>query len=204
MPRPSNTAQRRQQIVSAFLSVVAERGYDGASINAIAEAAGLAPGLIHYYFASKRAILLAAIGELTELIERRFNDLTTDAKTPAARLRAFIDARLAKGKKADAAARAAVGAWVMIGAEAVREPEVKAVYEQAMAAQQALLEGLLRDYAGKALTTGELRQLTAVLLATMEGVFQLSVSADRIMPKDYAAATVMRVIERYVEGGRAD
>lgn len=204
MARPSNTAQRRQQIVSAFLSVVAERGYDGASINAIAEAAGLAPGLIHYYFESKRAILLEAIRELTELIERRFNDLAADANTPAARLRAFVDARLAKGKKADEAARAAVGAWVMIGAEAVREPEVKAVYEEAMAAQQTLLEELLRDYAGKALTTGELRQLTAVLLATMEGAFQLSVSADRIMPKDYAAATVMRVIERYVEGGRTD
>jgi TetR/AcrR family transcriptional regulator, transcriptional repressor of bet genes len=195
MARPSNSAERRQQIVSGLLTVVAERGYDGASINSIAHAAGLAPGLIHYYFTNKQEILLEAIRDLDELFERRFAALVVSAKTPAARLRAFVDARLAKGEKIESGA---VGAWVMIGAEAVRQPEVRVAYQAALARQLALLESLLRDYAGTSISGGELRQLTAVVLAAMEGAFQLSVSADGIMPRDYAAKTVMRLIERYL------
>jgi TetR/AcrR family transcriptional repressor of bet genes len=195
MARPSNTAERRKQIAQALLTVMAKRGYDGATIGAIAEAAGLAPGLIHYHFKNKQEILLDAIRQLTELLEQRFCDLVKDAITPEQRLRAFVDARLAKGKGADSAA---VAAWVIIGAEAVREADVKAVYQVAMSTQRALLERLLRDYSGKRLASGELRRLTAVLLATMEGIFQLSVSAEKIMPRNYAAETVMGLIERYV------
>lgn len=194
MARPSNTLERRRQIVSALLKVMAERGYDGASITAIAEAAELAPGLIHYHFKSKQEILLEAIQQLVALIRTRFEDFASDARTPEARLRAYIDARLAKAKEDESSA---VAAWVIIGAEAVRQAEVKAAYQEAMAAQQSLLEGLLRDYAGESLVPDELRHLTAVLLATMEGVFQLSVSAAGVMPQDYAAKTVMRIIERY-------
>lgn len=194
MARPSNTLQRRRQIVSALLKVMAERGYDGASITAIAEAAELAPGLIHYHFKSKQEILLEAIHQLVALIQTRFEDFASAARTPEARLRAYIDARLAKAKEDESSA---VAAWVIIGAEAVRQAEVKAAYQEAMAAQQSLLEGLLRDYAGESLVPDELRHLTAVLLATMEGVFQLSVSAAGVMPQDYAAKTVMRIIERY-------
>lgn len=195
MARPSNTHERRQQIASGLLKVMAERGYDGASINAIAEAARLAPGLIHYHFGNKQEILLETIHQLAELFLRRFEELSTDAKTPEARVQAFVDARLAKGKGAETSA---VAAWVMIGAEAVRQPEVKAAYEEAMAAQQSLLEGLLRDYAGDLVTQEELKHFAAALLATMEGAFQLSVSAERVMPQGYAAKTVMRMIERYV------
>ena len=41
MPRPSNTDQRRAQIIQALLEVMSERGYDGASMQDIEEATGL-------------------------------------------------------------------------------------------------------------------------------------------------------------------
>ena len=47
MARPSNTEERRQQIVQGLLRVMAERGYERASIAEIARAAGLTPGLVH-------------------------------------------------------------------------------------------------------------------------------------------------------------
>lgn len=195
MGRPSNKDQRRHQIAAALLAVMAERGYEGASINITAERAGLAPGLIHYYFKNKHEILLYAIRELIAVVKQRYDEIAATSKTPDARLRAFVHARLAKGPGADSAA---VASWVMIAAEAIRQPEVKAVYEEAMATQQVQLKCLLSDYAGDRLKTNELRELTAVLLATIEGIFHLSVSADGIMPKDYAAKTVMKVIERYI------
>src|SRR4051794_34146124 len=121
MPRPSNTQLRRRQIVEALLSVMADRGYDGASVQAIAHRAGLRPGLIHYHFTNKQEILLEALRELTRVAERRFDALARRARTPRERLRAFIDSRLATGK---GASPAAVAGWVVVGAEAVRQPEV--------------------------------------------------------------------------------
>ena len=192
MPRPSNTQLRRRQIVEALLSVMAERGYDGASIQAIAQRAGLAPGLIHYHFASKQEILLEAVRELTLVAERRFEALASRAKTPRERLRAFIDSRLAMGK---GASPQAVAGWVIVGAEAVRLPEVKAAHEEAIQAQLALLEALLRAHAGDALPERKARHLAAIVLAAIEGAFQLSVSARNVMPTGYAAKELMELVE---------
>jgi TetR/AcrR family transcriptional repressor of bet genes len=197
MARPSNTQERRQQIVDALLSVMAVRGYGGASIQAIAQRAGLAPGLIHYHFASKQEILLEAVRQLTNLVEQRFQALAGRASTPRDRLRAFLDARLARGS---GASPSAVAAWVIVGAEAVRQPEVKAAYQAAMKAQQALLEPLLRDLAGDALSAGEARHLCGIVLAAVEGAFQLSVSAQDVMPRDYAARALMDLVESRLLG----
>lgn len=53
MPRPSNTAERQEQIVLGLLEVMAERGYEKASVASIARAAELSPGLVHYHFQTK-------------------------------------------------------------------------------------------------------------------------------------------------------
>lgn len=171
---------------------MAERGYDGASIQAIARRAGLAPGLVHYHFTSKQEILLEAVRELTRVAERRFEALARRAKTPRDRLRAFIDSRLATGKGASAPA---VAGWVVVGAEAVRQPEVKAAHEDAIRAQLAVLERLLRAHAGDALPEVEARHLAAIVLAAIEGAFQLSVSARNVMPTGYAATALMELVD---------
>lgn len=200
MPRPSNTKERRQQIVDALLAVMAERGYEGASVQAVARQAGLAPGLIHYHFESKQQILLEAVRQLRELFERRFEARAATAASPRERLQAFIDARLARG---EGSSRTAVAAWVVIGAEAVRQPEVKAAFQEVMRAQRALLERLLRDRAGAALTARDAEHLCAVVLAAIEGAFQLSVSAGEIMPRGYAARTLMALVDDHLAAATA-
>ena len=53
MGRPSNGSERRAQIVDAFARVLAEHGYAGATIAAVATEAGMAPGLVHHHFRNK-------------------------------------------------------------------------------------------------------------------------------------------------------
>jgi TetR/AcrR family transcriptional regulator, transcriptional repressor of bet genes len=195
MGRPSNATVRRSQISTALLRVMATDGYGGATVASVAAEAGLAPGLIHYHFASKQEILLAAIGQLSGYLRQRYAERATTAATPAARLRAFVDARLAKGEGADAEA---VAAWVVIAAEAVRQPEVKAAFQAAVREQRTVLTQLLRDYANSQVTPTELEHLAAIVLAAMEGAFQLSISAGRVMPQNYAAPVLMALIERFV------
>ncbi len=56
--------QRAQQIVDAAARVMSRKGYGGTTMKDIAAEAGIAPGLIHYYFDSKEDLLLAVTGSL--------------------------------------------------------------------------------------------------------------------------------------------
>lgn len=198
MPRPSNTETRRAQIVQALLKVMAAKGYEKASIQAIAEVAGLTPGLIHYHFKTKQEILVALIGSINDLVRTRYEAFLEDAKTAKARLFAFIDARLAGGK---GAAPAAVAAWVVIGAEAVRQPQVKREYQQSIDAQLKLLVRLIKAAQKESGTAGsgkQVKQFAAMILAAIEGAFQLSAAASDVMPRGYAAKTVKKTIENFL------
>lgn len=58
---PQADRSAREKIVAAAFTVLAERGSHDSSIKEIARAAGVAPGLVHYYFASKGELLLEVV-----------------------------------------------------------------------------------------------------------------------------------------------
>ncbi|BEL02120.1 TetR family transcriptional regulator [Actinoplanes sichuanensis] len=58
--RPGNP-DTREAILSAARSAFAEKGYDGASIRAIATGAGVDPALVHHYFGTKDKLFLATM-----------------------------------------------------------------------------------------------------------------------------------------------
>jgi len=185
MPRSSNTEARRAEIVAALLSVIGKVGYEKATTQAIARQAGLAPGLIHYHFESKQAILVALVEALAEAARSRFETVLGEARRPHERLRAYLRARLGLGV---GAAPEVVAAWVMIGAEAVRQPEVRAVYRTMVAEELGLLTTLLAEaLAEQGRETDAAPTLAAGLLAMIEGAFQLSSAAAEAMPRGYAA-----------------
>jgi len=51
----------REAILAAARDTFAERGFDGASIRAIATSAGVDPALVHHYFGTKDQLFLAAM-----------------------------------------------------------------------------------------------------------------------------------------------
>lgn len=59
----------RRRLVRAARDLVPERGWTAVSTRAVAERAGVAPGLVHYHFASLQALLAeAAVGALRDLV----------------------------------------------------------------------------------------------------------------------------------------
>jgi TetR/AcrR family transcriptional regulator, transcriptional repressor of bet genes len=196
MPRKPNTEVRRQQIVDGLLRTIAGQGYTGATIQAIASASGLAPGLVHYHFRDKREILVTLVEQLTAYASQRFQARATTSAGAEGRLRAYIDARLAYGSDANPDA---VAAWVMIGAEAVRDPDVREVYQRAVRQEMSLIRKLLRAYlveSGRRVR--KLDALAAALLAFVEGVFVLASNARAIVPTGFAADMAAEWIKRYV------
>lgn len=197
MARKPNTAQRREQIVHGLLDAIGEHGYDKATIQAIAQKAGLAPGLIHYHFKNKEEILLELVKSLAAVAQRRYAGLAASAAGATGRLKAYVDARLALG---DGAEPQAVAAWVVIGAEAIRQPQVRAAYQDAIAAELTLLETLLGGYLDE---RGKSRacagRLAAALIAFMEGAFQLASAAGDTMPRGYAADMALQLVQRFAD-----
>lgn len=193
MARTSNTEARRAEIAGAMLAVIARHGYEKATIQAIAAHAGLAPGLIHYHFKNKQEILVSLVGTMAQAAHARYLAVLGDQVEPLPRLRAYLHARLGLG---EGAAPDIVAAWVMIGAEAVRQPEVRTVYRQMIADELALLTTLLTDCLrergrdARVATT-----LAAGLAAMIEGAYQLSSAAAEAMPRGYAATAATTYAE---------
>jgi TetR/AcrR family transcriptional repressor of bet genes len=189
MGRRTNTDSRRAEIAAAMLSVIASQGYEKATIQAIARQAGLAPGLIHYHFENKQAILVASIETMADAARARYDAILGADTGPRERLLAYLHARLGLGS---GAAPEAVAAWVMIGAEAVRQEEVRVVYTRVVAEELAfattLLADCLRAQGREPRAAGE---IAAGLLALATGAFQLASAAGAAMPKGYAAAAAI-------------
>lgn len=60
--RRKGSPDTREAILDAARAAFAERGFDGASIRAIATSAGVDPALVHHYFETKDKLFLATVG----------------------------------------------------------------------------------------------------------------------------------------------
>jgi TetR/AcrR family transcriptional repressor of bet genes len=200
MARPSNTKARREQIALALERVMARRGFELASIKAVAAEAGLTPGLVHYHFPHKQAILLELIRLLSARLAARLETRLAQAPAPGARLEAFLETVLARGPDADASAAAC---WVAVAAAALREPEVAEAYAAFVESQLELLSELVRGALrahGK--STRQARPLAVGLFATVQGYFALGAAASHLVPVSSAASTA-RALAAGVTGGAA-
>jgi len=87
--------RRRAQIVRATIRCLARAGYSGLTMKTVAREAGVSQGILHYYFADKRAILVAALDAVTADLDRRVAAAQArGARDARARLRALVTACL--------------------------------------------------------------------------------------------------------------
>jgi AcrR family transcriptional regulator len=59
----------RDKILQAAFTVLSRQGYENSSIKEIAEQAGVAQGLVHYYFKSKQLLILAVLAYVCQKME---------------------------------------------------------------------------------------------------------------------------------------
>src|SRR4051812_42865199 len=96
MPKPSH----REKFLEAGFEVVLERGYCGASVRDIVQAAGAPQGSFTNHFKSKEAFCLELLNRYYGLIEEgNRRTLRNDAAKPLARLEEWLDSVIAFLKK---------------------------------------------------------------------------------------------------------
>lgn len=194
MGRPSNTEERRVQIVDALGAVMARDGYERATVAAIAKRAGLASGLVHYHFRDKDEILVALVERIVAGLEGRVAARLARAGEGArARLHALVDAHVGLGDDADPNA---VAMWAAVAAEAMRNPEVRALYKEAMASTLTRIERLLRAAMREVeRPTRDAKPIAAAILSAIEGAYLVHVSAPGVLPRGYAAPALHALVD---------
>ncbi|MEZ5419282.1 MAG: helix-turn-helix domain-containing protein [Vicinamibacterales bacterium] len=98
-PAPSRddvlTAYRRDGLLTAARRVFGARGFEEATVDAIAAEAGVAKGTVYLYFPSKTAIYEAAFDQGIDALVERTGARMREAATPREAIRAFIEVRAA-------------------------------------------------------------------------------------------------------------
>jgi AcrR family transcriptional regulator len=120
---PPAPDSRQEDILDAVRNAFVEKGFDGASMQDLARAAGMSVGNFYRYFQSKDAIIEAiAMRELAD-VEREFS-IIIGSDDPMAALRRVVSEHIHGTCSSDG------GLWAEITAAARRKPAIGAVLEQ--------------------------------------------------------------------------
>src|SRR5713101_5596081 len=85
---------RVREILDAACRVVAQHGFQGATIDRVAEEASIAKGTVYLYFHNKDELLKAAVEQGIETFTNQIRAEVTEVKAPLEKLRRFVEASL--------------------------------------------------------------------------------------------------------------
>jgi AcrR family transcriptional regulator len=87
----SDTDPKTQKILTAVRTILAQNGYMGTTISAVAKEAGVSRGLLHYYFKNKDEMLARVIKENMEASIVMITSLFEQFNTPEGYAKAITD-----------------------------------------------------------------------------------------------------------------
>lgn len=197
MGRPTNTEERRAEIVLALSRVMAREGYERATIALIAKEAGLGAGLVHYHFESKAEILQSLVEGLSAGAEARIEARIATRSDAMEKLDALLDALLARGDGEDVDA---VACWSLIGAEAVKDANVRKLYGRFVTRLADRIATLFEAACHEAGRSAEGKKAVAcALVAMIEGYFALAAAVPDTIPVGSAAKMARRAARGLID-----
>ncbi|WP_026365625.1 TetR/AcrR family transcriptional regulator [Promicromonospora sukumoe] len=178
-----------ERISTAVWDVVATRGIEGASVRAVAEAAGCTTGLIMHHFGSRAAMLVHARRLLFGRTTERANRAEAEAGDPVDRLRGVLAGSLTL----DRARRDEARVWTGFAAASIADPELATVHVDGnrdwVGRIGRLLSGIAPDAGADQLRSGAIR-----LVALTDGLAALSL----LDPDTYDAAAQAEALDRAI------
>ena len=177
-------ATRRDALILAALDLVGEAGPEAATVRAIADRAGVTPGLIRHYFSSKDELIRAAYRRLMEWLTQDSSVALLQAdKGPKAQLVAFVQASL----RPPVVDPARLGLWAGFLNALRRDPEMRVIHDQGYRAYRDLLEALIAALPRDA-TAAQCRRDAIACNAVIDGLWlEGSALPDGFAPGELAS-----------------
>ena len=184
----------RDKLIDAAFRVVARDGLEAASVKTIAAEAGVAPGLMHYHFASKNAVIEAALERSVAAFQARGEERRAQLP-PGDQLAAFIaDTRAAiEGERDFYKVRLALAARALV------TPATAALLARQTAVAVAETAAVLAAAQGVAVTARH-REIGRLLKAIFDGVM-LAAIIDADFPVARAADLLEAAIATWLRTG---
>lgn len=93
--RPARTQSERRNatrdaLIEATIRVLVAEGYAGTTVRTISAAGAVSPGALQHHFASKEALMMAALGRIFEEVAERLEALGGDSADPAGLARRIV------------------------------------------------------------------------------------------------------------------
>jgi AcrR family transcriptional regulator len=168
---PSDRANKRDQLIASAAQVFAQRGYNQATMDQIAQAAGTAKGTLYLYFEDKESLFYATFEWLTEQTIAHSADAQRADLPTAERLQALAEGTANMLAENREWFPLTLDVWSAAGSNQSKERFATALREM-YTQYRALIAGIVRD--GQA--RGELRAdldaeaLGAVLIGALDGL----------------------------------
>ena len=121
--RPKATKDRHREILDAAARVITERGLAETRISDVAEAAGVSPGLILYYFESKDRLLSEALTYANDQFFLRMSRETRRIPSAKEQLRHLIDLSV-PGYQPEYGKLDEWALWIEVWVRALRDPQM--------------------------------------------------------------------------------
>jgi len=137
--------QRRAALVAATIECLKRYGHEGLSIRTISAQAGVSVGLINHHFPNKDELVAAAFSHFNRELVDTLRSAAARAGTPAARLRAFLEASFSPPNlDADV-----LTVWVVFWGMYRHSRPIQRVQRETYTDYLRLVRGLLADLLGK-------------------------------------------------------
>jgi TetR/AcrR family transcriptional regulator, transcriptional repressor for nem operon len=187
VPRPANP-RVRAALLEAGARLIHERGYNGAGVKEIVDAAGVPKGSFYGYFDSKEALLLAVVEHYWEDVQARHGALLDDAsRPPRERIAAFFAAMSSDHEARDFALGCLLGSMAL---------ETSNSSEPARASLTGLFAQWEERLAAVLAEAGLARELAPVLIEAWEGAaMRGKVAQDRQPYERFERVTLPRLLK---------
>ena len=191
--------QRRGALIAATIECLKRYGHDGLSIRTISAQAGVSVGLINHHFPNKDELVAAAYRHFNRELVDGLRAAVEHARTPAARLRAFLVASFSPPNlDADVLA-----VWVVFWGLYRHSRPIQRVQRETYADYVQLVRGMLTDLLDRAAAGGgrrarrvDLRQAAIGLTAMIDGLWlEWCLEPGVFRPRE-----AVRLCERWVGG----
>jgi len=188
--RRESEERRRDDLIAAALDLVADGGLQAATVRAIADRAGVTPGLIRHYFSSKEELTRAAYHKLMDRMTTDSAAVLQDAPTdPLARLARFVVASVSP----PVVDPVAVGLWAGFVHNVRRDASMREVHRATYMAFRDKLQSLIADLPRPA-TAQQLRREAIACNGLIDGLWlEGSVLPDSFEDGEIAAIALASV-----------